>query len=1038
MSHQTLFLQQSYLDCTEQYMQILQKQNLPMWDYIILTASNESQAESYRMQIAYRLRRGMLPSGTHYAVLPDPDGQRVGSGGATLHVLRYIYEREGSFAGRRILVIHSGGDSKRIPQYSACGKLFSPVPRLLPNGRRSTLFDEFMIACGGVAARINGGMLVCSGDVLLLFNPLQIDFYGKGAAALSIKEPVEVGRNHGVFQVDGDGNVGDFLHKKTVDQLKGLGAVDSQGHVDIDTGAVILDNDMIADLYGLVDTPEKCKTFVNGQARLSFYADFLYPLASGATLEQYYRETPEGDYTPELHACRRALWQVLHPYRMKLIRMSPAAFIHFGTTRELLHLMTDGMETYRYLGWQARIQTNREESGIGPGESLDAGQGWRALWNGSRESVRTVSPIHNGNDGSCRYAASNSYISPRANVGSGCYIEDSYVHGGTVIGNDCVISGVTLNGQKVPGGVVLHGLKLKDGRFVARMYAVKDNPKEARLFCKKLDAPLWTAPVYPAKDTMEEAVSAVLAAYDKGFPESDTCVSLYDSFEQADMTAILPWQDKLEDKVKAEFLLEAADRGKDLREILHAMGGEISCRVSDMLLREAERLDSRKLEEFGRKIRIYYLLSCAGGENRSMERSGEQTTGYIQEPDTEFPGIRGRMEKERAEKYMDACFRTISDTILTTAVDNLEGRVYTEMKKQEVVVRLPVRVNWGGGWSDTPPYCMEHGGTVLNAAVLLNGNCPVEAVVRRIDGDRIVLASDDSGAIQEFTQVASLQDSSNPYDPYALHKAALIACGIIPYREVVPMREITGKLGGGLYLSTQVVNVPRGSGLGTSSILAGACVKALYEIFGKKLSEEELYQRVLCMEQIMSTGGGWQDQVGGLTPGIKIITSEPGIRQKITCTHCAVSRETMEELEKRFCLIYSGQRRLARHLLRDVVGRYVGGVREAVDVLYEIQRLAVLMRFELEKGNVDGFAGLLSEHWELSRKLDEGCTNTCIDMIFHAVEDLICGRMICGAGGGGFLQVVLKRGATVEQMRDRLRDVFRDSGVEVWECSFQR
>lgn len=146
----------------------------------------------------------------------------------------------------------------------------------------------------------------------------------------------------------------------------------------------------------------------------------------------------------------------------------------------------------------------------------------------------------------------------------------------------------------------------------------------------------------------------------------------------------------------------------------------------------------------------------------------------------------------------------------------------------------------------------------------------------------------------------------------------------------------------------------------------------------------------------------------------------------------------MEELEKRFCLIYSGQRRLARHLLRDVVGRYVGGVREAVDVLYEIQRLAVLMRFELEKGNVDGFAGLLSEHWELSRKLDEGCTNTCIDMIFHAVEDLICGRMICGAGGGGFLQVVLKRGATVEQMRDRLRDVFRDSGVEVWECSFQR
>ena len=1032
MSHQTLFLQQSYLDCTEQYIQILQKPNLPLWDYIILTASNESQAESYRMQIAYRLRKGMLPPGSHYAVLPDPDGQRVGSGGATLHVLRYVHEREGSFAGKRILVIHSGGDSKRIPQYSACGKLFSPVPRLLPNGRRSTLFDEFMIACGGVAARISGGMLVCSGDVLLLFNPLQIDFYGKGAAALSIKEPAEVGRNHGVFRVDGEGNVGQFLHKKTVDQLEGLGAVDGQGHVDIDTGAVILDSAMLADLYGLVDTPEKFAAYVNGKARLSFYGDFLYPLASAATLEEYYQETPEGDFTPELHACRTALWQVLHPYRMKLIRMSPAAFIHFGTTRELRHLMTDGLEAYRYLGWQAWIQTNRGK--------------------GDPESASRPAPYHARGCGALRYAVSNSYISPRAVVAEGCYIEDSYIHGDTVVGRGCVISGVTLNGQKVPKEAVLHGLKLKDGRFVARMYAVTDNPKEITLFGRKLKEPLWTAPVYPVGNTMEEAVLAVLAAYDRGFPENDTCVSLRDSFEQADVTAILPWQDKLEDKVRAEFLLEAVDRREDVREVLHAMGGEVSDRVVRLLVQEAERLDQGKLEEFGRKIRIYYMLSCLEEGSREAEEPWVQVKECATDKiaGTVWEGTRGKetgyavgaplgQTGEQAEKYLDACFHTISDAILTAAVDNLKDDSWgqTEMKKQEVLVRLPVRVNWGGGWSDTPPYCMEHGGTVLNAAVLLDGNCPVEAVARQMKGNRIVLASDDSGARQEFTDVARLQDSSNPYDPYALHKAALIACGIIPYREVVAMEEITGKLGGGLYLSTQVVNIPRGSGLGTSSILAGACVKALYEILGRELSEEELYQRVLCMEQLMSTGGGWQDQVGGLTPGIKMITSKAGIRQKISCTHCRISLETMEELERRFCLIYSGQRRLARNLLRDVVGRYVGGVREAVDVLYEIQRLAVLMRFELEKGNVDGFAGLLSEHWELSKKLDEGCTNTCIDMIFHAVEDLVCGRMICGAGGGGFLQVVLKRGVTVEQMQARLREVFRDSGVEVWKCSFQ-
>ena len=144
-----------------------------------------------------------------------------------------------TFAGKRILCIHSGGDSKRVPQYSACGKLFSPVPRELPNGRRSTLFDEFIIGMSGVPSRIRDGMLVLSGDVLLLFNPLQIDAPASGAAAISFKEDVETGKNHGVFQMDEQGNVGEFLHKQTVETLTSRGAVNAQGKVDIDTGAVL-------------------------------------------------------------------------------------------------------------------------------------------------------------------------------------------------------------------------------------------------------------------------------------------------------------------------------------------------------------------------------------------------------------------------------------------------------------------------------------------------------------------------------------------------------------------------------------------------------------------------------------------------------------------------------------------------------------------------------------------------------------------------------------------------------------------------------
>ena len=89
---------------------------------------------------------------------------------------------------------------------------------------------------------------------------------------------------------------------------------------------------------------------------------------------------------------------------------------------------------------------------------------------------------------------------------------------------------------------------------------------------------------------------------------------------------------------------------------------------------------------------------------------------------------------------------------------------------------------------------------------------------------------------------------------------------------------------------------------------------------------------------------------------------------------------------------------------------------------------------EIVEGN--NFAKLLSEHWDQSKKLDMGCTNTCIDQIFLACDDLIDGKFISGAGGGGFLQVILKKGITKKQLSQRLHEVFQDNGVDVWDSEF--
>lgn len=96
--------------------------------------------------------------------------------------------------------------------------------------------------------------------------------------------------------------------------------------------------------------------------------------------------------------------------------------------------------------------------------------------------------------------------------------------------------------------------------------------------------------------------------------------------------------------------------------------------------------------------------------------------------------------------------------------------------------------------------------------------------------------------------------------------------------------------------------------------------------------------------------------------------------------------------------------------------------------------MAVLMKLALEQGDVDEFAHLLNRHWELSCELDGGTTNTCIDQILMVCEELIDGKFIAGAGGGGFIQVILKKGVKKETLQEHLRQVFQDSGVDVWNC----
>ena len=967
----SLLLQQQYLDTWENYILAKESKIHPTWDYVAITASNDFQAKGYEHQIQQRIE--FLPKRTKFITVPDEGNQRVGSGGATLSVLRKIKQLEGTFSGLRILVIHSGGDSKRIPQYSALGKLFSPVPRVLPDGRSSTLFDEIIISMSSVATRIQEGMVLLSGDVLLLFNPLKIDFSLSDVGCLTFKIQPEIGKNHGVFISGKNGYVIKCLQKRSVEVLKAAGAVDENGFVDIDTGAIIFSCKYMDVLYSLIDTDEKYFNIVNSKVRLSLYIEFLFPLGLQSTLELFLKEKPEGEMCNELTEVRKKIWDLIkeNNFKLKQIKLSPSAMIHFGSIQEIMTLMNTGMDDYRDIGWNNII-----------------------------------------NSSSDKISSYNSILTPGCRVGENSYIELSYVHRKAKVGKNSLLSFVEVNDVTIPEDVVLHGLKQNNGKIVCRIFGIHDNPKENKLFGKNinelpfgLDGNLWEAKLYPECDTMKEAIDNALNIYNTSMNfvtpgyvdewKKYTKKSLSSGFNDADPESLIEWWNKMTDLVKCGKVERLIYEKKNVENVKGLFDtNKLNNDQQSWLKAKLDRSD------FSEKIRLLYYMGVAIGDDNLINQSFSEVKNSI-------------IEQNLRDKKYDTSLRII---------------------KNKHKVSLPLRVNFAGGWTDTPPYCMENGGKILNCPILLDGSRPVEVCIEKIKEKKIILESKDLDEKCEYTNIEDIQDVDDPFEPFSLQKAALLICGIIP-RNGGNLDEILERLGSGFVIHSEIVDTPKGSGLGNTSILAAACTKAILEFFGIKFTENDLFNDVLAIEQIMGTGGGWQDQVGGVSKGINLVTSEKGIKQNIVKRRLNISDNTMKQLKERFCLIYTGERRLQRNLLKDVVKRYIGNVGDNIRALDKIKGLADEMAYALESDNINLFASLLNCHLQYSKMIDSGATNGLIDKIFEIIDDMIDGKMVCGAGGGGFLQVILKKNVTKEMLHNKLRGIFPDSEIDVWECN---
>ena len=410
------------------------------WDAIVITASNKNQADSFLKQIKERKELKDLD----FIIVPDKDDLRVGSGGSTLAVIRQLKEKYKDFSNKKFLVIHAGGDSKRCPQYSAIGKLFSPIPCCI-DGVPATLFDLMLKYIAPISSKMKEGMFLLSGDVILLFDATSIELTNDEAIAISFKENVSTAKHHGVYLSDDKGYLKRFLHKQNEKSLNDLGAVDINDNCNIDTGAIYFSKTLLDKLEELVHEENDYEELVNDTVRLSLYGDIEYCLANGSSLDDYYTQAPEKEMCDELINARRKLWNKISSYNMKLITIDIAKFVHFGSIEEIMSLMNGEVNRYKELDWNKNIFSS-----------------------------------------TCLDVSSYNSIERNCKIGNNVYLENSIIKD-SIVGDNCYISSVKINNKAIPNDLFIHLLKQNNGKYICRIMDIKDNPKQNKIFGYDID-----------------------------------------------------------------------------------------------------------------------------------------------------------------------------------------------------------------------------------------------------------------------------------------------------------------------------------------------------------------------------------------------------------------------------------------------------------------------------------------------------------------------------------------------------------------------
>jgi len=538
------------------------------WDVVVVTSADENQKKIFEIQIEDCLKRNKLPKQSHYLVVCDPPGYKIGNGGSTLVVLKELQKKFGEdFNLLKILIIHAGGYSQRFLCASALGKAFVKLP--IGDGDGCTMMQLKLITYIDLPEKIqNGGVFVCCSDTIEVFDDCDWQFEDQGFTALGHPSSLKVGTTHGVFVLDPkDQNkikqsCRIFLHKPSIEKMRSSGAVETPKDLVLTDSSFFISSSLCLHLLRFYQKIEPLTCEIDA------YGDFLQ--ASGSDCDGSYIMNTSNvvSQSQSLISSRRQVFEWLRGTRLSVIVLHSddgsvtSSFHHLGTISEYKQHLTSSKSLLRR---QLHL------------DSLHFCLGHVTHFKFADDVIKekkTSGELLQDREGNAP-CLMTSLIHGDVTVGVGSVIEMTRIGIRCQVGRNCLVSGTSLPADSVvPDDVFVHTIATtRDDdvtAYVTCVFGVDDDIKKkgpnvlwagTRVPCDVIDC-LWTLKLFPMRETMEDSVSASLKIF-KDFcefgrkVESEELFSIDETLKRKNVDVMLKYRSKLREEISDRLSSES-------------------------------------------------------------------------------------------------------------------------------------------------------------------------------------------------------------------------------------------------------------------------------------------------------------------------------------------------------------------------------------------------------------------------------------------------------------------------------------------------